>query len=178
MSRRSSPRMAGGSAPIPPDGPAGHVQIDEPVWRPWMQDLGRRQRRIREFVGLSQDRLARLAGVSQGALSRLETGKGLATPLLIVLKINAALARELRKGDPALLSTELREALEVQGALAPSGGVLGFTDLPLTPDDAIEELVRLYRRAPERQRAGVLSVVRAMLGTAKALPLVLAALVM
>jgi len=48
----------------------------------------------------------------------------------------------------------------------------------LTPDDAIEELVRLYRRAPERQRAGVLSVVRAMLGTAKALPLVLAALVM
>ena len=28
MSRRSSPRMAGGSAPIPPDGPAGHVQLD------------------------------------------------------------------------------------------------------------------------------------------------------
>ena len=166
MSRRSSPRMAGGGAPTPPEGSAGHVQIDEPVWRAWMQDLGRRQRRIREFVGLSQDQLA------------LETGKGLATPLLIVLKINAALARELRKVDPALLSTELQEALEVQGALAPSGGVLGFTDLPLTPDDAIEELVRLYRRAPERQRAGVLSVVRAMLGTAKALPLVLAALVM
>jgi len=32
---------------------------------------GRRQRRVREFLGLSQEQLARLAGVSQRALSRL-----------------------------------------------------------------------------------------------------------
>ena len=36
---------------------------------------GRRQRRVREFLGLSQEQLARLAGVSQRALSRLETAK-------------------------------------------------------------------------------------------------------
>ena len=164
MNRRPSSREAGRSAPAPPDAAVGDRRTEEPVWREWMQDLGKRQRRLREFLGLSQEQLARLAGVSQGALSRLETGKGLATPLLIVLKINAALARELRHVDPTLLSADLREALELQGALAPAGGVLGFTELPLAPDDTIEELVRLYRRASGRQRAGVLSIVRVMVG--------------
>ena len=178
MSRRPSPRVLEGSAPAPPDNPGGHRRSEEPVWRVWMQDLGRRQRRVREFLGLSQEQLARLAGVSQGALSRLETAKGLATPLLIILKINAALARELRKLDPALVSAELREAVELQGALTPSGTALGFRDLPLAQDEGLEELVRLYRETPERHRAGVLSVVRAMVrGVTTVLPLVLAMLV-
>src|SRR5206468_4806745 len=77
-------------------------------WRGWMQDLGRRNRRLRDFLGLSQEHVARLAGVSQGAVSRLETARGLATPLLIVLKINAALMRELRRVDPSFLSADPR----------------------------------------------------------------------
>ncbi|TMA38088.1 MAG: helix-turn-helix transcriptional regulator [Deltaproteobacteria bacterium] len=177
MSRHQSPRAVGHSA-SPPDIPAGGRGIEESAWRVWMRDLGRRQRRLREFLGLSQEQLARLAGVSQGALSRLETAKGLATPLLIILKINAVLARELRKLDPALVSTELRDAIELQAALSPSGDALGFKDLPLAQDDRIEELVRLYRGTPERHRAGLLSVVRAMaLGLSKTLPLVLAGLI-
>ena len=77
MSRHQSPRAVGHSA-SPPDVPAGGRGIEESAWRVWMRDLGRRQRRLREFLGLSQEQLARLAGVSQGALSRLETAKGLA----------------------------------------------------------------------------------------------------
>ena len=177
MSRRSSPPIAGTSAAAPPDTPAGERRPDEPAWREWMQDLGRRQRRLREFLGLSQEHLARLAGVSQGALSRLETAKGLATPLLIILKINAALARELRTLDPALVSAELRAAVELQSALTPSGGALGFQELPIARDDGIEELVRLYRETPERHREGLLSVLRAMTaGLTRTLPLLLSVL--
>jgi transcriptional regulator with XRE-family HTH domain len=151
------------------DGPA-----DEPQWRAWMRDLGRRQRRVREFLGLSQEQIARLAGVSQGAVSRLETGRGLATPLLIVLKISAALARELRRVNPAVLSSDVRQAAELQASLVPSGGVLGFQDVPLAEDPELEELVRLWREAPTRHRASVLSVMRAVIsGLKTTAPLVL-----
>ena len=60
-------------------------------WSNWMRDLGREVRRQREFLGLSQERLARAAGVSQGAVSRLEAGRGLATPLLVAVKIRLVL---------------------------------------------------------------------------------------
>ena len=56
---------------------------------------------MREFVDLSQDQLARVAGVSQGAISRLELAKGLATPLLVAVKVWTALAAALRTIDPA-----------------------------------------------------------------------------
>ncbi len=42
-------------------------------------------RRVREFLGLSQVQLARLAGISQGGVSRFESGRGLSTPLLVVV---------------------------------------------------------------------------------------------
>src|SRR5438094_10263890 len=178
MGRGRTPRGAESEAAALPGTIEGDARPGAPEWRTWMRDLGRRQRGLREFLGFSQEQLARLAGVSQGALSRLETAKGLATPLLIILKINAVLARELRKLDPALVSTELRDAIELQAALSPSGDALGFKDLPLAQDDRIEELVRLYRGTPERHRAGLLSVVRAMaLGLSKTLPLVLAVLI-
>lgn len=156
-----------------PEGRSG-----EPQWRQWMRDLGRRQRRVREFLGFSQEQVARLAGVSQGAVSRLETGRGLATPLLIVLKIGAVLARELRRVDPAVLSPDVREAAELQAALVPSGGALGFQDVPLAEDPELEELIRLYREAPARHRASVLSVMRAIVtGLKNTAPLVLLGLI-
>ena len=149
---RQAPRE-GTLAPAPSDGPD---------WREWMRDLGRRQRQLREFAGLSQEQLAKLAGVSQGAVSRLEIARGLATPLLIVLKINAALAGVLAGFDPSLLSPEMRDAVERQAALVPTGSVLGSKDVPLAEDPHLEELVRLYREAAERHRGGLISVVRAM----------------
>ena len=131
-------------------------------WREWMRDLGRRQRQLREFAGLSQDQLGRLAGVSQGAVSRVETARGLATPLLVILKINAALARAFAGLDPAMLSPELRDALERQKAIVPTGSVLGSQDVPVAEDPHLEDLVRLYRECAARHRTGLISVVRAM----------------
>jgi transcriptional regulator with XRE-family HTH domain len=161
MGKRSFSEGHGGSA-LPPERHPAHDQAGGADWREWMRELGRRQRQLREFAGLSQEQLARLAGVSQGSVSRLEIGRGLATPLLIVLKINAALVRELQRIDPAILSPELREALELQSALCPTRGALAFQEVPLAEGPELEELVRLYRASPERHRSGLVSVLRAM----------------
>src|SRR5438128_12294490 len=137
----------------------GPATID---WAQWMRELGSRIRHVREFAGLSQEQLAKLAGVSQGAVSRLEIARGLATPLLVVLKINAALARVLARLDPAMLSPEMRNAVERQTALVPTGSVLGSKDVPLAEDPRLEELVRLYRESAGRHRTGMVSDLRAM----------------
>jgi transcriptional regulator with XRE-family HTH domain len=129
-----------------------------------MRALGRQGRRAREFLGLSQEQLAELAGVSQGAVSRLEAGRGLATPMLVVLKINLALTRALRKVDPTLLNDELRRVLEIEHRLSPPVGDMGFEVLPLTQAPDLEEMVRIYRSLPERQRRTFLSVARATAG--------------
>ena len=130
-------------------------------WREWMRAFGRQERRVREFLGFSQDQIARLAGVSQGAVSRLEAGRGLATPMLVVLKINLALRAALREVDPALLNDELRRVLTIDERISPPIGDVGFNALPITKDPILEELVRLYRGLPDRQRNTFLSVVRA-----------------
>ena len=135
-------------------------------WSEWMQALGRQGRRVREFLGLSQEELARMAGVSQGAVSRLEAGRGLATPMLVILKINLALTHRLRTVDPGLLNDDLRRVLEIEQRLSPPVAGIGFQALPITKDPDLEDLVRLYRQMPERQRQTFLSVVRA---TARAL---------
>ena len=116
---------------------------------------------MREFLGMSQEQLARLAGVSQGAVSRLEAGRGLATPMLVVLKINLAMRAALRDVDPALLSDDLRRVLEIEERISPRVGDLGVGAEPVTKDPALEDVVRLYRGVPERQRDTFLSVVRA-----------------
>jgi transcriptional regulator with XRE-family HTH domain len=140
---------------------AGKEQVD---WARWMRGLGRQGRRVREFLGLSQEELARLAGVSQGAVSRLEAGRGVATPMLVILKINLVLTRALRKVDTELLDDDLRRVLEIDDRLSPPIGDLGYHAIPITKDPHIEELVRVYRQLPERQRQAFLSVVRAMAG--------------
>jgi transcriptional regulator with XRE-family HTH domain len=130
-------------------------------WRAWMLAFGRQERRVREFLGFSQEQLARLAGVSQGAVSRLEAGRGLATPMLVVLKINLAMRRALRDVDPALLSDDLRRVLEIEERISPRVGDVGIGAESVTKDPALEDVVRLYRGVPERQRDTFLSVVRA-----------------
>jgi transcriptional regulator with XRE-family HTH domain len=130
-------------------------------WKEWMRAFGRQERRVREFLGLSQDQLARLAGVSQGAVSRLEGGRGLATPMLVVLKINLAMRRALLEVDPALLNDDVRHALEFDHLVSPPVDDVGFNALPITKDPGLEELVVLYRNVPERQRETLLSVLRA-----------------
>jgi transcriptional regulator with XRE-family HTH domain len=127
-------------------------------WRQWMRALGVQQRRLRQFLGLSQEELARRAGVSQAAVSRLETGRGLATPLLIVLRIGQALARELRLLDPAILDTKLRGAVEKPDLLpavhSPAAG-------PSDDERGAAEVVALYQAMPEKQRRDFLTFLEA-----------------
>src|SRR2546425_9137378 len=113
----------------------GPATID---WAQWMRELGGRIRRVREFVGLSQEQLARLAGVSQGAVSRLEAGRGLATPLLVLMKIHLPLLRALRGLDPSILNDELRRMLDATRNVSPPVGDMGFEVLPLTRDPGVE----------------------------------------
>lgn len=137
------------------------AKAPEQDWREWMRALGRQARRIREFLGFSQEQIARLAGVSQGAVSRLEGGRGLATPLLVVVKLNLAMREALRSYDPDLLSPEAREILERSELYVLENGASRFAEYPLAKDAGVEELVRLYRRLPEKQRDKLLAVVRA-----------------
>ena len=125
-----------------------------------MRDLGAQVLRIREFLGFSQEQLARLAGVSQGAISRLENGRGLATPLLVVLKTCSALRTALTHVDQEILSPEARQ-LMVVGAHILGEGVV-YPSFAPTHDPGVEELLRLYHELSQHQRDQLLAVLRAM----------------
>ncbi|MFN8545104.1 MAG: helix-turn-helix transcriptional regulator [Candidatus Binatia bacterium] len=129
-------------------------------WRQWMRNFGQQLRRAREFLGMTQEQIARLAGVSQGAVSRLETARGLATPLLVVLKVQRAVAEQLRRLDPAILSPELRGTLDLQTALVPPLGA-GTGRPAITSEHDVETLVRIYREASSRHRPLLLSILQA-----------------
>jgi transcriptional regulator with XRE-family HTH domain len=129
----------------------------EPIdWARWMRQLGRQTRCIREFLGMSQEQLAKLAGVSQGAVSRLEAGRGLSTPILVAVKISAALARGLRALDPAILRDDVRRLLEYG---PPLGDEFPAQVKALASDPDLIELVGVYRSLPEDKRRTFMSVV-------------------
>jgi transcriptional regulator with XRE-family HTH domain len=141
--------------PFDPD----ELAIPEPSpvdWKGWMRTLGEQVRRTRVFVGLSQEELARRAGVSQGSVSRLESGRGLATPVLVVARINRVLWRALLGWAPRLRPA-LRRGLELEVARDPSLAAAGGT----TEDPGLHELVALYERLDEPQRAALFVVLQA-----------------
>jgi transcriptional regulator with XRE-family HTH domain len=140
----------------------------ESVWRTWMREFGHHVRRVRAFLGLSQEELARRAGVSQGAISRFESGRGLHTPFLVILKINLALAAALRATDPAMMSDDVRRFLQHMDFLVPRGpgepptpGGVPFPELRVTRSLQDEWLVRLYLGVPEPRRPAFLAIVEA-----------------
>ena len=136
------------------------VDEERADWSGWMHDLGRRIRRVREFLGLSQDQVARMAGVIQGAVSRLEAGRGLATPMLVVLKAHVVLARALAQLDAGLIDDQLRESLDL-GGFGRLGAADRTGDVPITKDPELEEIVELYHALTGRQRRTLAAVVRA-----------------
>lgn len=128
-------------------------------WPRWMRGVGRQSLRVREFLGLSQEELARMAGVSQGAISRFENGRGMATPLLVVMKISDALHSALARLDSASLSPEARRVVEQSHHLpGPNGDYVAY---PLASDAGVEEVLRLYHSVPDRQRPQFLLVIKA-----------------
>jgi transcriptional regulator with XRE-family HTH domain len=128
-------------------------------WPTWIRDLGRHVRRVRELLGLSQEQVARSAGVSQGAVSRLEAGRGLATPLLVVMKITSAMRRAVATVDPELLSEDAHR--RAAAAAAVPFRPADVEPFPVLKEESLEELIRLYRELPERHRGKLLAVVRA-----------------
>lgn len=130
-------------------------------WATWIRGLGRQVRRLRDFLGMSQEQIAKMAGVSQGAVSRLEAGRGLATPLLVVMKINAALRHAVSKIDTELLSDDARRLLAEDSRTKADDGHGSFAAYPILKEPALEELIGLYRELPERHRQKLLAVVRA-----------------
>jgi transcriptional regulator with XRE-family HTH domain len=127
-----------------------------------MVGLGQNRRRLRELLGLSQEQLAKIAGVSQGAISRLEAGRGLATPLLVVMKINVALKHALRGLDSEIFSEEFRRLTDTDERIATSLQGGGFKDVEFLKDRDLEEMIRTYQDLPEGQRRTLLSVIRAV----------------
>jgi len=144
-----------------------NAPVTETIWRAWMRDFGSHIRRVREFFGLSQEQLARSAGVSQGAVSRFESGRGLSTPLLVVLRINMALARAFTSQKTVAPSEDVTrflrhmEFLELpaEAGAPPAPGGVPFQKLHLTVDLELERLIRLYNEFPAARRKALMRVV-------------------
>lgn len=136
-------------------------ELQKIEWSRWMRGLGRNSRRIREFLGLSQEQLARLAGVSQGAISRLEAGRGLATPLLVVVRIQLAFQASLARFDRSLLSPEAVHLIDLDHTIGLVPVADGILEVPRSADPYVDEYIHTYRDLSDRQRQTLLSVVRA-----------------
>lgn len=137
-----------------------------------MTGMGLYTRRLRELVGLSQEQLARIAGVSQGAVSRLESGRAVHTPLIVVMKVNAAMRHALSTLDPATLSKETKQLMKVSDRGVPDDPN-EFRNFPLTRDPRLTEIVRLFWQVPPRNRDKLVELMRtavAVLGGEKTSP--------
>ena len=106
----------------------------------------------------------------QGAVSRFESGRGLNTPFVGILKINLALARALAKVDPSTLTEDVRRFLRHMDLITPraepeeppaSVGGVEIRELTITHDPGLEQLIRAYQRMPEGRREAFLTVVSA-----------------
>jgi len=118
-------------------------------------------RRLRTLVGLSQQGLAERAGVSQGAGSRLEAGRAVNTPLVTVMKIKAAMRLALAALGPGVLSEETQRLVNVPARGTPATGD-GFAKVPLTVDPLLGEWVDLFWQVPDRDRQGLLLVLKVL----------------
>ena len=130
-----------------------------------MKEIGERARRMRELLGLSQEQLARRAGVSQGAVSRFEIGRGLNTPLLVSIKINASLASALSTVDPNLLTEDARRFVQSMDLLAlpnEPGAPPDAKPFPLLGDPEFEDVIRHCGRLPEARRKPFLAAIKAL----------------
>lgn len=133
-------------------------------WAGWMRGMGRNTRTMREFLGLTQEQLGKLAGVSQGAISRLESGRGMATPLLVVLKVHHAFRHALAAIPADMLSADAQRILDDDTRLITEGTRSEYRDIPVLKDPALQEYVQIYQSVPEHRRDTFLAVVRAAAG--------------
>lgn len=125
--------------------------------------MGRYSRRLRELVGLSQEALARRAGISQGAVSRLEAGRAVNTPLIVVMRINAAMREALTARSLEHLSEETRKIMDVPTRGIPKTGA-DFEGVPIASDARLPELIKIFWQVPPRQRDALVRMAQLFAG--------------
>jgi transcriptional regulator with XRE-family HTH domain len=130
-------------------------------WTGWMRALGRQNRAIREFLGLSQEEVARRAGVSQGAVSRLEAGRGMSTPLLVVMKVGRVLSKAMVALGPDVLRRDVHRIAAMPIPLAEEAGDNGDFDTEAETDPELAELLALYGSVLPGQRHALVNLLRA-----------------
>jgi transcriptional regulator with XRE-family HTH domain len=132
---------------------------DVEQWEAWLTAFGSAVRRVRRFLGLTQQQLAQLAGVSQGSISRVERLAAAATPLLTVVRVQAALRTALAGVDPTLLSPDLRRFIEEQpDALTVARPAM---EGAVVQDAVLDTVMQIVRRIPAAQRPAFLQIVEA-----------------
>lgn len=141
------------------DGTSAAAKTTDP-WRSWMRELGLKMRMSREALGISQADLALAAGVSQGAISRLETGRGLATPLLVVLKTAIALQDAGRLRGPEAMPKETAPLVDSLVRHVGNGG--RFRESHLVADPGAVELVATFRSLSDDGRRKLLETARSI----------------
>ena len=143
-----------------PEGRSGDDHATpQPDPNTWIRSLGASSRRLRIQAGLSQERLARSAGVSQGAVSRYEA-RSAGTPMLVVMKVNAALRREIAGGRLSASMEESRRLMSIELRGIPRSAD-GFATFPVATSVDLETLTRLFWTVPSRQRERLADVLRA-----------------
>jgi hypothetical protein len=117
-------------------------------------------------AGLSQQKLALSAGVSQSALSRYETSPS-STPMLVVMKVNVALRREIARGRLPRSMQESRRLMSLEGRGIPRT-VEAFDTFRVTVTPDLETLTRLFWIVPARHRSRFVDVLRWLAGLTRA----------
>jgi transcriptional regulator with XRE-family HTH domain len=126
-----------------------------------MRALGRQNRAIREFLGLSQEEVARRAGVSQGAVSRLEAGRGMSTPLLVVMKVGRVLSKGIVALGPEVLRPDVHQRAALPLPLAEEIGEDAEIVSADETDPELAELLALYASVMPAQRHALVNLLRA-----------------
>ncbi len=128
-----------------------------------MTALGTHVRTMRTFLHLTQEQLAKDAGVSQGAVSRLESGTGLATPYLVVLRVQHVLCAKLRAMDQDIaLGDELTALLSHPSMLPDQDAPASVPARPITADPLLAPYLATFHRVSPRAREHLLTVVNAV----------------
>jgi hypothetical protein len=130
-------------------------------WTGWMRALGRQNRAIREFLGLSQEEVARRSGVSQGAVSRLEAGRGMSTPLLVVMKVGRVLSKAMVALGPNVLRGDVHRMAALPLPLAEEAGADVAVAEGHDTDPELAELLALYGSVMPGQRHALVNLLRA-----------------
>jgi transcriptional regulator with XRE-family HTH domain len=124
--------------------------MPEREWSRWMQGLGISVRNARTLAGVTQADLSDRAGVSQAAISRLESARGMSTPLVVVLRILAALRPSVALLPPDRVPEDVRRLLDLSS-------VEGRGE-PSSPDPKVGLLLDLYRSMTPVERVRFVQV--------------------